>query len=434
VRNRTVDAVLAWHPDRLHRSPLELEEFIDIIEAAQIPVVTVQGGEYDLSTASGRMTARVVGAVARHESEHKSERIRRKHEELARKGAVSGGGDRPFGYEPDRITIRRREATLIREGAHRILAGESLRSVVRRWNGSGIKTSTGRGWYTSAVQRVLNSARIAGLREYRGELYLGIWPAIVDRSQWERLRAVLTDPARRTNRTARKYLLTGLLRCGMCGAKLVARPRSAECSANRGHQVAPRLDKARRSRMDESLRTCLDCGASAEARATYVCASGPDFGGCGKIRRLAGPVDDLVSKLVIFRVDGSDLRAALEEQERAVRAGPDRSDLGSLEGQLEQLARDHANGRIGRREWLAARDEVQTRVDALRASIRREQRTAVLSPYLRDRATLAGRWADLSVDERRAILKVVLDKVVVHPAIPGRNKFDPSLIEPVWRI
>ena len=33
--------------------------------------------------------------LARYESDHKSERIRRKHEEIAAKGQVSGGGSRP---------------------------------------------------------------------------------------------------------------------------------------------------------------------------------------------------------------------------------------------------------------------------------------------------------------------------------------------------
>jgi DNA invertase Pin-like site-specific DNA recombinase len=92
----TVDVVLAWDPDRLHRSPSELETFIDLIESSGARVATVNSGEVDLSSASGRMTARVVGAVARHESEHKSERLRRKHVELAENGKVSGGGRRPF--------------------------------------------------------------------------------------------------------------------------------------------------------------------------------------------------------------------------------------------------------------------------------------------------------------------------------------------------
>ena len=61
-----VDAVLAWHPNRLHRYPVELEDFIALIEAIGAKVMTCRAGEFDLSTPSGRTAARIVGAVARH--------------------------------------------------------------------------------------------------------------------------------------------------------------------------------------------------------------------------------------------------------------------------------------------------------------------------------------------------------------------------------
>ena len=72
----TVGAILAWHPDRLHRSPRELESFIDLVESHGTAVQTVTAGAYDLTTPTGRMQARIVGNVARFESEHKSERLR----------------------------------------------------------------------------------------------------------------------------------------------------------------------------------------------------------------------------------------------------------------------------------------------------------------------------------------------------------------------
>ncbi|RLL62463.1 recombinase family protein, partial [Streptomyces sp. Z26] len=67
--------VIAWHTDRLHRSPTELEEYIDISDRRGVSTHTCQAGIIDLSTPSGRMTARILGAVARHESEHKAERV-----------------------------------------------------------------------------------------------------------------------------------------------------------------------------------------------------------------------------------------------------------------------------------------------------------------------------------------------------------------------
>ena len=60
--------VIAWHTDRLHRSNVELESWITMAEPLGIVVQTVRAGELDLATANGRMTARIVGAVARHES------------------------------------------------------------------------------------------------------------------------------------------------------------------------------------------------------------------------------------------------------------------------------------------------------------------------------------------------------------------------------
>src|SRR5690242_11876766 len=48
VEDRSVGAVIAWHPDRLHRSPRELEDFIDLIEASKCKVATHQAGDYDL--------------------------------------------------------------------------------------------------------------------------------------------------------------------------------------------------------------------------------------------------------------------------------------------------------------------------------------------------------------------------------------------------
>jgi site-specific DNA recombinase len=110
LRSGVVDAVLAWHTDRLHRTPLELEEFIDICETKGLAVETVKAGPIDLSTPAGRAIARTLCAWARYESEHKAERIRRKALELAQAGKRSGGGSRPYGYLEDRLTIREDEA------------------------------------------------------------------------------------------------------------------------------------------------------------------------------------------------------------------------------------------------------------------------------------------------------------------------------------
>src|SRR5437867_1933183 len=201
IRAGTIDAVIVWHLDRLHRSPKELETFFEVCDGAGVQHLATCTGDVDLATDDGRFNARIQGAVARKESDDKSRRITRKHEELAGAGKLSGGGTRPFGFEQDRLTVRLEEAKLIREGTQRVLAGDSLRSVVRDWNRRKLRTSGARSWYTSALRNVLVSARIAGQREHHGVVVAKAeWPAIITPAESARLRAFLGDPSRRTNR------------------------------------------------------------------------------------------------------------------------------------------------------------------------------------------------------------------------------------------
>jgi len=402
IRNGAVDAVVVWDLDRLHRSPRELEDFFAVCDSARPALTELASvsGAIDLSTHMGRLNARMMGSVARYESDHKSARLRRKHEQLAQMGRISGGGHRPFGYEDDRRTIRTSEAKLIREGARRVLAGESLRSIVRLWNDAGSTTTAGRAWYASAAKRVLVSARIAGLREHHHEVVAkGEWPGIIPRAQSERLRLVLRDPARRTNVRKREYLLSGgLLRCGLCGTRLYARPKLGG----------------------------VPC---------YVCASGPGFKGCGKIRRLAVPVESLISEAVIYRLDSPALAKAVAAEEKQLR-GRDKviESAGEIEAQQAELAREWGAGRLARAEWLAARDALQRRLDALHAQLRVEQRSAAVKGLVGRSKVLAKRWPSLSVEQRRAIVAAVLDHARVLPARKGFNRFDPTRFELVWRV
>src|SRR3954447_6986645 len=100
VRASRVRAVLAWHTDRLHRRPVELEEFISLAEGCDLQVQTVKAGDLNLSTPSGRMVARMLGAAARGEVDNTRERVRRKKQELAEAGKYRGG-PRPYGFRKD---------------------------------------------------------------------------------------------------------------------------------------------------------------------------------------------------------------------------------------------------------------------------------------------------------------------------------------------
>jgi DNA invertase Pin-like site-specific DNA recombinase len=61
VEGGGIDAIVTWHNDRLHRSPKELEAFIDLLERTHVRLAVVTGGDYDLTTPDGRLAARIAG-------------------------------------------------------------------------------------------------------------------------------------------------------------------------------------------------------------------------------------------------------------------------------------------------------------------------------------------------------------------------------------
>jgi hypothetical protein len=245
---------------------------------------------------------------------------------------------------------------------------------------------------------MLMSARIAGLRTYHGKVVAeAVWPAIIDRDQHRRLVDLLADPTRRRTpfgMRARSYLLSGFLRCGLCGKPLHARPRQ---------------DKVRR----------------------YVCASGPMFEGCGKIATLAEPLEDLVVAALVAAFDSPSFTAELRHREHDEAGRGEVERIAADEAALAELATDYyAERRLTRAEYDAAAGVVRARLDLARRRLSRLARTDVIADYA---GRLDATWPTQSLDQKRSIIGGAIDHIVVGPARRGRNTFDPSRVDVRWR-
>ena len=381
------DAVVVWHPDRLHRSLAELEHFIDVVERTGVVVASVTAGDYDLSSPEGRLTARIVGSVARKESEDKSRRLRRKAEELAITGKV-GGGTRPFGYKTGGMEVDEVEAALVREAARRVLGGERLHAIKTDWTARRIPTVKGGTWSTTAIRSFLTRPRTAGLRSHHGAVVAdAVWPALLNRGTWEQICVVLYDPSRRRTPAVRSYLLSNLVMCGACGVRLRARPRAS--------------------------------GARA-----YGCVK--LSGGCGGVSGLAQPLEDFVSTRVLAHVDNVDVPTRVGSQ-RSAQSQAIRELVHQIavdEKKLEELALAHFDeGIISRASYLKTKDVIDLRLAAARARLATLRGATVLDKH-------AGRiqqmWPDLSLEDRRSVIRGVTELIELLPVIPERprDRFD----------
>ncbi|HEV2886086.1 MAG TPA: recombinase family protein, partial [Jatrophihabitans sp.] len=148
LRDGERDAVIVYHVDRLTRRPIELEQFLEALDAAKVRLVRFVVGDTDLTTGDGLMVVRILAAMAANESATKSRRVRRKMEQNAAAGLPHGGYVRAFGYAEDKVTVVESEAVVIRQLAERFLAGESLRSLASWLEDNEVATVAGKPWRT----------------------------------------------------------------------------------------------------------------------------------------------------------------------------------------------------------------------------------------------------------------------------------------------
>lgn len=412
IRAGESDGFAVWHLDRLTRHMRELEDVIDLVETTGALVLTVTGGAYDLTTTDGRAMARVVATFARKESEDKSRRIRRKHLEMAQDGRPVGGA-RHFGYEPlvtdgeptlldhegyPTLKIRESEAALIREAVDAVLAGRSLYSVVKEWNDRGVSFGKGAKVTPGTLKHILGSPTITGWRGLKREFVTpGRWEPIISRDVQAEVMAILDDrsEAFAQFRGGRTYLLSGLVRCGRCGAKMVAQAHGRGRDSNRNR--------------------------------TYMCPYDPGRAGCGRMRVVAEPVEREVFDRLLSVIDATIPEPAPDDPSRPVRA-----ELGDVEARMATLAEDYyVHRRIAASQFHRANASLVAREQELRAAL---ATTAVAraAPSIRDAGHLQAAWDDLDVSEQRSVVGQFVEAVVIHPA-QTRGKFDAERVEVLWR-
>lgn len=235
IKSGRVDALVVWHLDRLTRSVRDLSKVIEAGQGRGLNIASVHGVSLDLGDPTGVAVATILTAIAAMEVEHKGNRQKAANRQRAQNGGAFWA-TRPFGYDRhgQDVYIVASEAAAIRDAAQKILAGNTLSSVVNDWNEAGLRTTaknktTGEFglWGVTQVRRVLLNPRYCGRRLYNGEdLGEGDWPPILTEELHGRLEEFLTDPRRRTapDDLGAKYLLSGIAMCGKCGKPMFASP------------------------------------------------------------------------------------------------------------------------------------------------------------------------------------------------------------------
>lgn len=401
----SLGGVLAYDIDRLFRQPKDLERLIDYYDKpnSSLTFHTLSGQNFDLTTGDGRFSARIMVSVANKSSEDMKRRLRREMERMALAGEMAGG-PRPFGWEEDRLTLRPKETKALNDMAEKVLQGDSLTTIMDWLKDEGFVGRTGKPFVRSSVRRILLNPRNAGIRQFRGEplkneegeYIKGPWKAPWTVDKWRAVKKTI-EASGQANRARMgpghntiRSILSGILRCGVCGTRMVA--------AN-----------------------------SSRKYPKYRCAK--DAGGCGNITISRGPAEDAVRGLV------SDVLMAAASQKETEEVGPKwekSAELSALEAEFQELQKMWKADKIKTTTYVIGREKLEEDIDQLRG----ERAVALARPTKPPSLeVIKNGWEKLSIERQREVILSVLSAVMVAKG-QGYQKgggIDHSRLTPVFK-
>lgn len=364
-----IDAIIAWHPDRLYRVVKDLGELVDVCKRNNTQIATVKAGTIDLTTPTGRLVAGLLAQVATYEGEAKADRWRRSWRQGREAGKWAKTGARLFGYTRDGDVIDA-EAKIVRDMADRVIEGQPFLTITRWLHAEGIKTTQNGIWTVAGMKRHLENPVIAGWATLNGEIVAeGDWEPLLDRETWDTVRALTTANSRPY--VPRKALLVGALFCGNCGYRMIT--------------------------------------SSQKRTRTYRCPNRPSMPGCGKVSGNAGPIEEIVEEAAKSALSNPKVRQRIAELRSS--SGVNHQELSALQ--------------LRKAELEASLDDTDVPVQAiLRAIERTKERIDELLDNLAARnmepLPAGGEWPD-DVRRRRALVDLVVQRVELVKADRSRG-------------
>ena len=250
IRLRQIQLVVIYDPDRFAR---HLSHQLLVTEEIEQAGTQLEFVNFDWkNTPEGKLFYSMRGAIAEYEREKIRLRTMTGRIEKAKQGKYPLG-IAPYGYQyaDGQLHIVESQARVVRRIFEDISAGQGLNGVAKKLTADGIPTQKGLlVWHRQVVRQIARNPVYMGIfyanrldtggmytNKFRSEtekISLKVrdradWipiqvPAIVDAQLWAAVQGKMDHAERRWNAAAREsYLLSGLVRCGLCGQTMSGR-------------------------------------------------------------------------------------------------------------------------------------------------------------------------------------------------------------------
>ena len=410
------EVILVWKFSRFTRKREHAVAFKSMLRRKGIRVVSIT--EHADDSPTGKLMEAIIESVDEFYSENLAQEVIRGMREAASRGFFLSS-NAPFGYRKIKVSDGAKErptlevdpatAPVVQEVFESSLRGNGLKEICKELNDRGI-TNRGKRWNKGGIHYLLTNEAYTGTavwgRKSRGEKAAdpvraeGAWPALVPRETFDEVQRGMRVRAPRVQRpgtVGSKFLLSGLLKCGVCGRSYsgqgaksgqfayyicgtLYREGARTCTAR--YLNAPRLEtfvveKIRERILNEETIVALVATVAEE------------------IDALAG---ELAGRLEIIDAELSDVRKRLERLYEAIETS---------ELTMEVLAPRILSLRHREEQLEAARDDAKRRLEQRRVAL---PKTEEIVEYVADfRAFLKNG----SFPERKALIRNFVEGIEV---------------------
>lgn len=220
AKEKRFDCVLVYKLDRLSRSQKDTLYLIeDILLKNDIDFLSMQEN-FDTSSAFGKAMIGILSVFAQLEREQIKERFQLGKLGRARSGKPMNWASPAFGYQivNDELVINPIQAEIVKQIYQEYLAGKSKTKIVSDLNRAG-HIGKEVNWSNATLTSVLTSKTYIGLVSYRGQSFEGNHEALVSPEDYEKVQELIENHRRVSvsRNFEGKYILSGLLYCGVCG-------------------------------------------------------------------------------------------------------------------------------------------------------------------------------------------------------------------------
>ena len=234
--NAPFEIILVWKFSRFTRKREHAVAFKSMLRRKGIRVVSIT--EHADDSPTGKLMEAIIESVDEFYSENLAQDVVRGMRESASRGFFLAS-KAPFGYKRVKVSDGAKErptlevdpaaAPVVKEMFESSLSGNGLKEICKTLNGRGI-TNRGKRWNKGGLHYLLTNEAYTGAAIWGRTSKVektqepvrveGAWPALVSRELFDAVQEAMRERAPKVQRPARvgsKFLLSGLLKCGVCG-------------------------------------------------------------------------------------------------------------------------------------------------------------------------------------------------------------------------